>query len=421
MHEIIILGGGLSGISCCYELQTNGVDCLLLEKEKSLGGLTRTKIIKDFVFDSHGGHVFNSRSERVKEWAFSFLPRSKWQFSTRISKIWYKGRMIPYPFELALGELDPNEAVDCIMGLLVKRGKQPNTFGKWLKWNFGEAIADKYLLPYNRKIWKRDLDRMSAHWVQGKMPIPDIKDILLSALKKDASEQKMVHSSYYYPKQGGIWGFVGLVADQLVNVKTSTPIKSLEKDSGYFIVNGKYRAKKVISTIPIPELAKAKLNLPQQVKKCINKLDSNPITTILCEQSKGKKFSWTYLPDNDYSAHRVVYQGGLARNNCPDKKYSATYEITGKHKPESVLDSFRENKLPNELRAGKYLDFSYTKYAYPVYHVGFKKDISVINDWLKNFGIISSGRFAEWRYLNMDQCILHSLMVADKILKRRSK
>jgi len=413
--DVLVLGGGLSGISCCAILQSEGVDCLLIEKDTSLGGLTSTRVASSFVFDSHGGHVFNTKNERVKEWVFSILPECKWQHSPRVAKIWYGGKLISYPFELALSELSPEEATECIMGIFERKGEAPKSFGEWLKWNFGEAIANKYLFPYNRKIWKRDLSKMSAHWVSRKMPMPSLKEVLYAALSQNASEKKMVHSTYYYPHEGGIGGFISCITKTLKNVKLGLPLQSLEKQGDVWIVNGNIRAKKIVSTIPIPALVNVVKTIPPKVNNCISRLDWNSLTTILCEQEKGGEISWLYLPGDGLPAHRIVYQGGLAKSNCPKGKFSATYEITGIHSPEEIIKTFRNSKLPDELRAIDVLDFEHTKYAYPVYHLTFLEDIKVIQEWLKTQGIISCGRFAEWKYLNMDDCIARAFDVSDNL------
>jgi protoporphyrinogen oxidase len=417
-YDVVILGGGLSGISCCAILQSEGVDCLLLEKEAELGGLTRTRQVDGFVFDCHGGKVFNTKQERVRDWVFSFLPKSEWQYSPRIAKIWYGGKFISYPFEFALSELSAEEATECIAGIFERTGEEPEAFGDWLRWNFGAPIASRYLIPYNSKIWKRDLAKMSAHWVQGKMPIPDAREVLYAALSRDTSEEKMVHSGYYYPKQGGISGFISCITNTLKNVKLASSVESLERQKDMWLINGIIRARKVISTIPIPELTKAFREIPPKVNECISRLDYNSITVILCEQEKGQQVSWSwlYLPGSDLPAHRIVYQGSLAKNNCPEGRFAAVYEITGIHSPETVIDLFRDHSQPDGLRALDILDFEYTKYAYPVFYLDYLNDIKVVRGWSRAQGIISSGRFAEWKYSNMDDCIGRAFEVRDDLL-----
>ena len=44
--DVLIIGGGIAGILCAYKLQEKGVDYLLLEKDKILGGNTANTTAK---------------------------------------------------------------------------------------------------------------------------------------------------------------------------------------------------------------------------------------------------------------------------------------------------------------------------------------------------------------------------------------
>ena len=46
---------------------------------------------------------------------------------------------------------------------------------------FGRSIAEKYFLPYNRKIWKTEPREMGLEWV-GRVPKPPMEDVVKSAL-----------------------------------------------------------------------------------------------------------------------------------------------------------------------------------------------------------------------------------------------
>ena len=135
----------------------------MLEAEPHLGGLAKTPIINGYVYDLHGGHVFNSKYKKVRDWVFTSLPKDNWEFSERVAKIKYRDYFISYPFELALWQLPIEDAVNCIADFAESQiGKEPDIFDEWLTWKFGKSIAEKYLLPYNRKIWRYNLSKISA-------------------------------------------------------------------------------------------------------------------------------------------------------------------------------------------------------------------------------------------------------------------
>ncbi|MEE8423467.1 MAG: NAD(P)-binding protein, partial [Thermodesulfobacteriota bacterium] len=237
-----VLGAGVTGLACATTLQDAGEAVTVYESESQPGGLARTEVVNGFVFDCSGGHIFNTRWPDVKEWFFRYLPESEWQYNIRYCKVWYrKDLIIDYPFELGLYKLPLDEAIDCLIDLFKQQTKQepePDNLRDWFIWRFGKAIAERYFIPYNRKLWNLNPVLISPVWVQGKMPLPSIREILKAILRKDSSENNTSHSSFYYPKEGGIQNWVNRVAATVPNLRLSTKVESVEKVPAGWIVNG---------------------------------------------------------------------------------------------------------------------------------------------------------------------------------------
>lgn len=71
MQEVIIVGGGLSGLVAAQTLKANGVSALVLDKGKSTGGRLATRRLQDGLAD-HGAQFFTVRTpvfqEEVDRW-----------------------------------------------------------------------------------------------------------------------------------------------------------------------------------------------------------------------------------------------------------------------------------------------------------------------------------------------------------------
>lgn len=414
--KIAVFGAGVSGLSIAQRLKQLGFEAVVYEKDKQIGGLAKTKIVDGYVYDIHGGHIFNSKNPEVVNWVFSFLPKNKWKLSKRNAKIFFDGTIVSYPFELALGELNKDKAISYALDLITSRqGKEPTNFKDWLVWNFGKGIANAYMLPYNKKIWAYPLEKMGTKWIRGKMPLPSNEFILKSLINNNHDEKEMVHSTFYYPLKNGIQTMIDAIAKGLT-ILTETPVTSCEQlKNKKWLVNGKEEYDLVINTMPLPELVQV-LKMPPSIKKAVLDLKYNSLTTVLFSCPK-TDISWLYIPGEKYPMHRVGYQSALTPYAVPDNKQgSGAFEIIGKKftvKPDII------KLLPKELKAKKILASAHTKYAYVVHDKNYEPNMKKINtyfDKVANFYLL--GRWGRWNYKNMDLCIKDSLDLAQNIKEK---
>ena len=91
----------------------------------------------------------------------------------RENKIWFKGRLVKYPFENDLASLPKEDNFDCIYGYIVNphANEKPTSLAQWSYVTFGEGISDKYFIPYNRKIWNYDPWKIGLEFVS-RIPKP---------------------------------------------------------------------------------------------------------------------------------------------------------------------------------------------------------------------------------------------------------
>lgn len=415
--KIAVLGAGVSGLTAGQLLKEVGHDVTVYEKEKTPGGLARTRYTDGYLYDPYGGHIFNSKIKRVVDWVFSILPKEKWQYTDRNAKIYFNGRYVSYPFELSLCELDTEDAVDCVHDFILSQaGEEPDNFRDWLYWNFGRGIADRYMIPYNEKIWAYPLEGMETKWMQGKMPLPTKKEMIRSMLLKDPTERKMPHSSFYYPIDGGIQSMVDAIADGQ-RILHGTPVESIEKTEGgnRWHINGLDEYDAVISTIPLPVVGKVYKGLPSDVEQAVGGLKYNSLNTVLFECPR-TDITWLYIPSHEYRSHRVGYQSTLTPHACPDqdRKGCGALEIIGK-RIRDVEALVEGHALPEELGFREAIDSEFTEYAYVIHDRDYRKNTGIIRayfDSLKGFHLL--GRWGTWNYKNMDLCMNDAMELVAK-------
>ena len=412
--KIAVLGAGISGLSAARLLKDKGCDVTVYEKDPTVGGLARSRVTDGILYDPHGGHILNSKHPEVMEWAFSLYGRENWQFTERNAKIYFNGKYISYPFELSLCELDTEDAVNCVHDfILSQQGQRPDNYRDWLIWNFGQAICDYYMIPYNEKIWAYPLEKMETHWMEGKMPLPTKKDMIRSMLLKDPTERKMPHSTFYYPLHGGIQSFVDAMVKGLKTV-CGAAIERLETRAGRWYVNGEGPFDHVISTIPLPILPGV-MDLPETVKDHIGGLKYNSLTTVLFECPE-TDITWLYIPSHDYRSHRIGYQSALTPNagNKPGGGCAA-FEIIGERFDVEGLEK-EKGVLPEELGYRQTLDSEFTEYAYVIHDLDYRKNMSCIKEYFDGLeGFSTLGRWGNWNYNNMDMCIWDAMALVENI------
>ena len=195
--KIAILGGGISGCSLGRMLAADGHSVTVLEKSERVGGLCKSRSYDGFTFDEAGGHIIFSKDERVLQWQLDRCGgEAGTQKTVRNTKIRWHDRWVPYPFENGVGHLTKEATVDCMKGYVEAYvGRRtgapcPENFGDWIQWRMGDGFARHFMVPYNNKIWKRDLTTMASDWVAGRVPEAPIEDILrsTSALQTRSSE-----------------------------------------------------------------------------------------------------------------------------------------------------------------------------------------------------------------------------------------
>lgn len=416
--KVAVLGAGVSGLTVARILNDRNVDVVLYEKESTVGGLAQTRFKDGVLYDPHGGHIMSPKISRVTDWIFNILPINEWQYTERNAKIYFDGKFVSYPYELSLFELDIEDQLECAYDYIVSQsGDEPSNFRDWIYWNFGKGIAERYMIPYNEKVWAYPLKLMETKWMKGKMPLPSKRDILKSVIEKKSVENKTAHSSFYYPLHGGIQTMVNKIAEG-INLRVNTPIESIRKGETGWIINDDDEFDKVVSTIPLKEIRRVYLGIPTNVANAIDDLKYNSLNTVLfsCEATD---ITWLYIPSREYLSHRIGYQSTLTPFACPNQSVfgCGALEIIGN--PIENVDKLPDmNVLPKELGFNEVLDYEFTKYAYVIHDLNYRKNLNIIfgyfDDNVKGFYLL--GRWGRWNYKNMDLCMNDAIELADFIL-----
>src|SRR4029077_9461945 len=154
----------------------------------------------------------------------------------RNNKIFYKGRYVKYPFENGLFDLEPQDRFECLYHYIKNDHPAPKNFKEWIYHTFGTGLAEKYLLPYNEKIWNVAADQMSLDWVEGRVPKPPVEDVIKAAVGVET--EGYTHQLYFhYPAHGGIESLPRAMSQRVRNVIPDFTVVRIWKEGNRWCVS----------------------------------------------------------------------------------------------------------------------------------------------------------------------------------------
>jgi protoporphyrinogen oxidase len=414
MKRVAVIGAGVSGMTVARLLK-NRYEVVVYEKDATPGGLIRCKRVKGNLFHTCGGHVFNSKLPHVLDWFWSLFDKEQEFVKAERNSVVFMpdGCEVPYPIENH-AYLLPDDIVKAIVNDLVQMAQQGNNdvsnFEEFLINRFGKTLYETYFRPYNKKIWRRSLKDVPISWLEGKLPMPTVDEIIYNNIKK-VKEKSFVHSTFWYEKENGSQ----LIADRLaegLDVRLSEPIEQLIYDNGKWWVGKDHELYDIVvfcgNIKSLPRIIKG-VSLGQYSNQ-IDALESHGTTSVFCKIDKNP-YSWIYLPSEEYEAHRIICTGNFAESNNVDKNtITATVEFTD----EITEDDIRMNLAKMPLHP-QYITHQYNSYTYPIQDNHTRQMIKDLKEELVSSQFFFTGRFADWEYYNMDVAMDAAMKTCNQI------
>jgi protoporphyrinogen oxidase len=429
-HEVVILGGGLTGLSAAHRLQQAGLDYCLVEAEERVGGLCRSAEVEGFTFDQTG-HLLHFADPVTEEFVRDLVPEPLVEHERR-AWIYTDGCYSRYPFQRNLFGLPEPVVKECVLEYveadLAGGSSSQNDFGSWARARFGDGIAEHFLLPYNRKLWLTEPTGLTLDWMGRFVPDTSPVDIIRGAFSAD-TEEVGYNASFLYPQRSGIEVLPRSLAARLDKVRCG--LKVVRVDAKERVVHtdsgSSYRYRHLVSTIPLPVLLSCVDSLPGTIRELASKLIHTSVLDVNLgldvEELTDKH--WIYVPDPDIPFYRIGFPCNFSSHLAPPGKQSVYAEIS--HRGAKELD---EDELVNGVVSGmKGMGFAVRTsdvlavnivdmdYGYVVYDFDRSECLREIKQFLSANGMKSVGRFGSWAYLSMEDSIREGISAAEDLLR----
>jgi len=435
--RVLILGGGLAGVSLAYFLQDrHDIDTIdILEKEEKPGGLCRSFQHEGITYDI-GPHILFSKDKETLDLMLDLLGDNKHELR-RSNRIIHKGSFVQYPFENDLSKLPQDDRAKCVDEFLRNpyRDYPADNMLQFFLQTFGAGITNQYLRPYNEKIWKFDPSFMDTQMVD-RIPRPPDEDILRSAAGETIDGY--THQLYFnYPKMGGIEALVDAFVKNLnhkVQIHISSEVTSAAKNgSGWRVIasGAEYNGDELVSCIPVNILTEIYRGIDKKTIERSRDLRYNNIMIAVAtikEDRAGDNFAFM-IADRDVIFHRLSKLDFLGENY--HKPGTATYMMEYTYRDGDPTADMPDEELRKLFTDGlQRIDFvnnaeeieSFTikrfPYAYVIYDLEHKENMTAIREYFSGQGLFLNGRFGNFEYWNMDRVVAESRILAERVANK---
>jgi len=143
---ILVLGGGIAGLSAAYHLGLAGQEATVYEQKDRWGGLCDSFEVKGFRFD-HAIHLSFTSDEYVKK---LFLQKCKYHTHFPVIGNIYRNRWIKHPAQNNLYPLTIDERIAVIVDFVNRINSLENVhnYEMWLRAQYGDYFAEHFpMLP----------------------------------------------------------------------------------------------------------------------------------------------------------------------------------------------------------------------------------------------------------------------------------
>jgi protoporphyrinogen oxidase len=435
MGQVVIVGGGIAGLTAGYELAKKGRPVTILEKEDRVGGLSRSFRYDGFTFDI-GPHRFHTDNVRVGDFLHEIL-EDETLYISRDSKVHFRKKYYRWPlrpsilFKLPLS-IQARTAFDVLIRKL-KRGRPARNFQEYILNNYGPTLYNHFFRDYTRKFLDIPPDLLDLDWAKVAMSMAIIDEDLpytdLWELCKLIIKPMPVCTTFLYPK-GGVGAFCNALADHITrsggNIVTGARVDGIGRVSGriHSVAAGKkdFPCDNLIWTGSIGEIC-GFLGVPSPALKH----RSLVLYNVLLRKKIRRHFQWCYFGEGNIVFNRVSNASLFDPGSAPDGKTGLCIEVTCRENdavwndPGGLVPRIRQDLIRADL-IGHERDIGAVRIerisdAYPIYDLHYRQRLRIAKERAGRFGNLDlAGRAGLFWYNNMDDSIVNGLDVARRLL-----
>jgi UDP-galactopyranose mutase len=371
MPRALIVGAGVTGSTVAHVLAQAGVECMLFEGQDLPGGLIRSATMNGVLYEPHGSHVFHTNEQWIWDFVTALVPFNDYHHRVDILAA---GGVYNWPLRASDIARQPDAAQiraelrDRREVAVTERAGAEN-FEDWCLRLMGPTLYGRFVAPYTRKQWGRDPRELSPSWAPRRISI-----------REDENPYLFLDRFQGWPAGGA--GYTDLIdallAHGLIELRVASPVTLPDLP----LLMREHGCDAVVLTCPLDQF---------------------------CEASHGELPWRGILVSSMFVGHVELAQSAMVVNypgvEFPFIRVHETKHASGQTGPGTVLGfeftGAPARHYPVEDPASRALNDHYKE---------------VVRDALVATPAYFGGRLANYRYINIDECIAEAHAVASSLL-----
>lgn len=417
--QYLIIGGGITGLSFANFLPESA-DWLLIEQCPGPGGHCRTVKQDGFVWD-YCGHFLHFRHPEIRQFLMDRMAGVEVLTIKRRSSIQFKGSRIDFPFQKNIHQLPKEDFIECLYDLYFCQGstKEAGSFEEMLLTRYGRGIAEKFLIPYNEKLYASSLSALDQDAMGRFFPAADIGDVIRNMrFPEDGS----YNSSFLYPR-GGAVEYVGALVRNIDPLRICCNERLMQLDVQRKLARTNRRViafDYLISSAPFPNLLRA-ATIP--FDEMLYRHNQVLVFNLGFDRDSTVQDHWIYFPERNKCFYRV----GFYNNIQETERMSLYVEIGLPADAKIATEAWLKQVLQDLQACGIITDqrlLSWHSVALnPAYvHINRRSqnDVASRRQDLSGCGIYSIGRYGGWTYTSIEDNIVEARDLARQLCEPNS-
>jgi protoporphyrinogen oxidase len=415
----LIIGAGISGLATAAFLEDR--DLRVLEADQEIGGYCKTVKQDGFTWD-YSGHFFHFKHADIEAWLRARMPGQDVRTIEKKSFIAYGGKLVDFPFQKNIHQLPQAEFIECLSDVYFARSKDvprdgaapEGNFKEMLYARFGRGIAERFLIPYNEKLYACDLATLDRDAMGRFFPHADLPDIIRNMRSPDNATY---NATFTYP-EGGAIEYVKALASAVPTEAISLGERLVSLDLRRRVARTnkrELRFERLVSSAPFPQLV-TMAGLAHDARAFTwNKV---LVMNLGFDRKAATGRHWVYYPDKATSFYRIGYY-----DNIFDADRLSLYVELG-YPRDAVLDAAEISRLTRRVledlaregvTSGHELVSHHTVVMDPAYvHItrASLAEFARLSRILRANGVYSIGRYGGWTYCSIEDNIVEARALA---------